>query len=144
MTPRFTAGDPNADAAVVLVTVVASTAVWVAVTFLTQPEPERVLENFYRRVRPGGPGWARVSERLGLGREPIPGGALSWVNWLVGLVTVYSALFGIGRIVFGELVPGLLLLGIAALGFLWIGRALRQQHEPSPAEAVSAAAEAAD
>src|SRR5436305_657928 len=84
--PRFAANDPNAQATVMLVTVACSTVVWLAVTLLTRPEPDAVLEAFYRRVRPGGPGWAKVSERLGFGREPIPGGALARTNWIAGIV----------------------------------------------------------
>ena len=38
------------------------------------------------RVRPGGPGWATVSTRIGFGREAIPGGALAWTNWIAGIV----------------------------------------------------------
>ena len=66
----------------------------------------RVLESFYRRVRPGGPGWRRVSERTGFGREGIPGGALAWTNWIAGIVAVYSTLFGIGKIIFGQTMAG--------------------------------------
>src|SRR6202008_1668344 len=40
--PRFAAGDPNADAAIMLVTVAITTVVWLAVTFLTAPEPDSV------------------------------------------------------------------------------------------------------
>ena len=90
-----------------LVTVVVSTVVWLAVTFLTTPEPDATLDAFYQRVRPGGPGWARVSARLGFGREPIPGGAMSFLNWGLAIVLVYTALFGIGKIVFGRLLDGL-------------------------------------
>jgi Na+/proline symporter len=75
---RFPAGDMRSDAWVMLVTVGVSTVVWLSVTYLTKPEPEEVLESFYRRVRPGGPGWRRISERAGFGREGIPGGALAW------------------------------------------------------------------
>ncbi len=67
--PRFAAGDLRGDAWVMLVTVATSTIVWLVVTFATQPEPDRMLESFYRRVRPGGPGWAAVSERAGVGRK---------------------------------------------------------------------------
>ena len=38
------------------------------------------------RVRPGGPGWATISTRLGYGREAIPGGALAWTNWIAGVI----------------------------------------------------------
>jgi Na+/proline symporter len=124
---RFAPGDPNADATVMLVTVGVTTVVWVAVTFLTAPEPAHVLESFYRRVRPGGPGWARVSAAAGFGREAIPGGALAWTNWVAGVVAVYSSLFGIGKCVFGEWSSGLVLIGVAALAFTWIARSFRDE-----------------
>ncbi|WP_353805888.1 ATP-binding protein, partial [Acinetobacter baumannii] len=80
-------------------------------------ERERVFEAFYRRVRPGGPGWTRISERLGYGREPIPGGALAWTNWIAGVVAVYATLFGIGKVVLGDLLLGGVLLAVAAAAF---------------------------
>ena len=129
--PRFAANDPNAQATVMLVTVACSTVVWLAVTLLTRPEPDAVLEAFYRRVRPGGPGWAKVSERLGLGREPIPGGALAWTNWIAGIVAVYATLFGIGKLVFGYTGTGVVLLAIAASAFYWISRSFRGESAPS-------------
>jgi Na+/proline symporter len=121
----FPKGDLRADAIVMLVTVAASTVVWVAVTFMTKPETDEVLDSFYRRVRPGGPGWARVSERAGFGREPIPGGALAWSNWIAGIVAVYATLFGIGKLIFGELATGLTMLAVAVAAFAWIARSFR-------------------
>jgi len=125
--PRFAPNDPNAIATVMLVTVACSTVVWLTVTLLTKPEPDAVLESFYRRVRPGGPGWAKVSERLGFGREPIPGGALAWTNWIAGIIAVYTTLFGIGKIVFGFTGTGLVMLAVAAAAFYWISRSFREE-----------------
>ncbi|HEX9607148.1 MAG TPA: sodium:solute symporter family protein [Gemmatimonadaceae bacterium] len=125
--PRFPASDLRADAWVMLVTVAVSTVVWLGVTFATKPEPDRVLEAFYRRVRPGGPGWAVVSEQAGFGRESIPGGALAWTNWIAGIVAVYSSLFGIGKLVLGNLAQGLLMLAIAVVAFSWIARSFREE-----------------
>ncbi|HUS61454.1 MAG TPA: hypothetical protein VMY34_04600, partial [Acidimicrobiales bacterium] len=65
--PRFAADDPNGDAWVMLITVAVSTVIWLGVTFATKPEPDATLDSFYQRVRPGGPGWAVVSARLGYG-----------------------------------------------------------------------------
>ena len=121
---RFTKGDPRIDAWVMLVTVAVSTVIWLSVTFLTSPEPDSILNSFYRRVRPGGPGWATVSKRLGYGREPIPGGRLAWVNWIAGIVAVYGTLFGIGKLIFGEIVPGIVLCAIALIAFAWIARSM--------------------
>jgi Na+/proline symporter len=126
----FPADDPRTDSVIMLITVALSTVVWLAVTFMTAPETDAILESFYRRVRPGGPGWARVSQRIGFGRESIPGGALAWTNWIAGIVAVYSSLFGLGKLIFGELGTGAILLVIAAVAFAWIARSFRS--EPAP------------
>ena len=127
--PKFAAGDPRADAWVMIVTVGITTVVWLTVTFLTQPEPPAVLEAFYRRVRPGGPGWATISTRIGFGRESIPGGALAWTNWIAGIVAVYSTLFGIGKLIFGHFALGFGLLAVAAIAFAWIAKGFRAEEK---------------
>jgi Na+/proline symporter len=127
MRGRFPAGDLRTDAWVMLITVVSSTAIWLSVTFLTAPEPDAKLEAFYQRVRPGGPGWRRISAKLGYGREPIPGGALAWTNWLAGIVAVYATLFGIGKLIFGEYLTGAIMLVVAVLAFGWIAKAFREE-----------------
>lgn len=119
-------GDFEAQAKTMLVTVLVSTIVWVAVTFLTKPEPDEKLRSFYERVRPGGPGWARVSTAMGLGREAIPGGALSFANWGLAVVLVYSALFGIGKVVLGATAAGLGLLLLAGACFALVMRNLKR------------------
>ncbi len=124
--PMFPPKHPNADAMVMLVTVAVSTAVWLTVTFMTSPEPDSTLDAFYRRVRPGGAGWRRVAERAGFGAEGIEGGALTWTNWIAGVVAVYSSLFGIGKVIFGDLPLGLGLLAVAAGCFAWIARSFRE------------------
>ena len=129
---HFPKGDLRADAWVMLITVAISTVVWLGVTFLTPPEQDHVLESFYRRVRPGGPGWAKVSTRLGFGRESIPGGALAWTNWVAGVIAVYGSLFGIGRIVIGEVVPGIVMLAVAVAAFAWIARSFRNEDATKP------------
>ncbi len=116
------------QAIVMLVTVVATTVVWLAVTFLTAPEPDATLDAFYLRVRPGGPGWARVSARLGFGKEPIPGGAMSFLNWGLGILLVYTALFGIGKVLFGRLPEGFTLLAVAIVAFVLIMWSLKRQE----------------
>ena len=135
---HFPGDNLRLNATVMLVTVAVSTVVWLGVTFATKPEPDRVLEAFYRRVRPGGPGWAVVSERAGFGRESIPGGALAWTNWIAGIVAVYSSLFGIGKLVLGNVVPGLVMLVIAAVAFAWIARSFREEPEALPGVGVPA------
>lgn len=59
----------NPDAVVLLTTVIVTTAVRASATMMTRPEPRQVLEAFYTRVRPGGPGWRDISTSLGLARR---------------------------------------------------------------------------
>jgi SSS family solute:Na+ symporter len=122
---HFAKGDPNSDATIMLLTVLVSTIVWLSVTFMTSPEPDGVLEAFYKRVRPGGIGWARIAERSGFGNEGIEGGIIPWTNWIAGIIAVYSTLFGIGKIVFAETTTGVIMLAIAAAAFFWISRSFR-------------------
>ena len=121
------ADSPLVQTYVMLITVVVSTVVWLTVTFLTKPESDEKLDSFYQRVRPGGPGWRRVSERLGYGGETIPGGALAWTNWLAGIIAVYASLFGIGKLIFGETVTGVIMLVVSAAAFAWIAKAFREE-----------------
>jgi solute:Na+ symporter, SSS family len=112
-----------------LITTGVTTAVWLAVTMLTQPESEAVLDRFYRRVRPGGPGWRRVAGRLGFGQDPIPGGALSWVNWVAGVTAVYASVFGVGEFLTGNATLGWVECLIAIGAFLLIQRNLRVDEQ---------------
>lgn len=130
LTPAFVLdAGANTDAVILIGTVLVTTVVWLVATFVTPPEPDAVLDSFYDRVRPGGPGWVRISTRLGYGREKIPGGALAWTNWLAGLVAVYGTLFGIGKVIFGEYTAGAILLGLAVVAFWWISRSFREESE---------------
>ena len=90
-----------------------TTACWLAVTWLTPPEPDATLAAFYRRVRPGGPGWARVAARLGEPPPPPIRGQV--VDWLAGLGLVYGALLGAGALVLPRADPAWPYLGAAAL-----------------------------
>jgi Na+/proline symporter len=122
---HFEKGDPNMDATIMLITVAVSTVIWLTVTFMTSPEPDGILDSFYKRVRPGGPGWRRVAQRTGYGDEGIEGGIMPWTNWIAGIVAVYCSLFGIGKIIFGEHTLGIILLGVAGAALYWISRSFR-------------------
>jgi solute:Na+ symporter, SSS family len=112
-----------------LTTVGITTVVWLAVTLLTAAESEATLDRFYRQVRPGGPGWRRVALRLGFGDDRIPGGALSWMNWVAGLATVYASVFAVGAVVTGSPRRGLLYAVVALAAFLLIQRNLRADEQ---------------
>jgi SSS family solute:Na+ symporter len=108
-----------------LITVAVTTAVWLTVTFLTAPETDATLERFYRQVRPGGAGWRPVSRKLGFEGDRIPGGALSWVNWAAGVVSVYAAVFGVGALLTGAPAKGMVYMVVSVACFSLIYRNLQ-------------------
>jgi SSS family solute:Na+ symporter len=82
-------------------TVSVTTVVWIAATFLGPETDAKVLESFYRLVRPAGPGWSRVRAATGLTASPdsIPQAMLGWV---FGVFFVYASLFGVGAFLAGN------------------------------------------
>jgi Na+/proline symporter len=106
---------------IMILTVSITTAVWVAVTFLTRPETKDTLVSFYRRVRPGRAGWRPVSE---MAPEVVStgGGWFDALDWICGCALIYGALFGVGKLLLGEtrLGFGLLAMGAAGGAVIWI------------------------
>ncbi len=96
-----------------------TTLVWLAVTWLTPPADTARLVEFYRRVRPGGPLWRPIARLAPEVRADAGMGRL-WLDWLAGIVLVYTALFGIGSLIFGSYRGASVLLACAAAaaGFL--------------------------
>ena len=111
-----------------LITVVATTIVWIAITMLTLPETDATLMKFYKRVRPGGRGWSTVAKWAGFKEDKIPGGALSWVNWLAGLISVYCMVSALGAWLTRRHLQGWLYAAVAVLAFLLIQRNLRRDQ----------------
>jgi hypothetical protein len=94
--------------------VAVTSVVWLAVTFLTKPEPESKLLAFYRRVRPSILGWRHIAALA----PEVPASQDGWYNlldWLLGCLMVYMALFGIGKLLLGSTGMGLLFLAISGL-----------------------------
>jgi Na+/proline symporter len=98
----FDSGTPLGFAQTMLTTVGITTAVWLTATFATSPEPDAKLVSFYQRVRPAGPGWTAIAARAGVAAAaPAERLAPSFVNWVLGIVVVYSTLFCLGELLFG-------------------------------------------
>jgi hypothetical protein len=100
---------------IMIITVATTTVVWLAVTFLTKPEPWPTLVSFYSRARPGVTGWGPVA-RLAPGVRGSNDGWSSALDWIGGCALIYGVLFGTGKILLGEWTLGLLLLGTGLVG----------------------------
>ena len=112
---HFSQSDPRQFAWIVLITVAVTTVVWLSVTLLTKPEPEEVLLAFYRRVRPSPALWGPIA-RKATDIAPSRDGLFNLVDWLSGVAMIYAFLFGVGRIIFGQVLAGAAFLA-AGLAF---------------------------
>ena len=99
-------------------------------TFLTRPTSAATLDAFFRRVRPGGPGWRPVAARnpevevdAGLGQLAL--------QWILGSAAVYAALFGVGWIVLGDTLQGVVTLAAAVAAIAFLVRSLRAAGTPA-------------
>jgi solute:Na+ symporter, SSS family len=130
----FTGSGPLLFAKSALTTTAITTLVWVAVTFLTRPEGDAVLERFYRKVRPDVRGWRAVARRAP-DVAPTRDLGTSAIDWLLGSAMVYLILFGTGKLLLHHAAIGAVLLvaGVAMASLLYV-RLLRRSWAPVGAE----------
>lgn len=111
--------DPSLN---LVIGVAVTTVVWMAVTLLTPPADRETLVSFYEKIRPLGGGWRKVvGQPVEDSGESITAGLLCW---FLGCVVVYSALFGVGHLLFSRTAAGILLLAVSLLAGLLMIRLL--------------------
>ena len=105
--------------------VLTTTIVWVLVTYLTQPENNNVLQGFYKKIQPGGPGWEKVLKDAKNENIQIVDNSEGWsvpsgiIAMLVGCVFIYSIMFATGSLIYGEYINAAMLLGVSVVsGFI--------------------------
>jgi Na+/proline symporter len=86
---------------------------WLSVTFLTKPEPTKTLENFYRRVQPGG-WWGPINKNYKHELQPVSKGF--FILWISGIMMIYGFTFGIGNLIFHNYSSAILLFGVSGIG----------------------------
>lgn len=102
------------------VTTLASAAIWLPALWIAGPESEETLDGFYRKVRPGGPGWRIVRERTGVDPEsPL---RLDLMRTASGCALLFGAMFAVGGVLL--LRPGVAAAnaGLAAVGVVVLSR----------------------
>jgi len=124
---KWDSDQPRDFAYIMIVTVSLTTIAWLAVTWLTPPEPDVTLNAFFRRVRPQGPGWAPVARAVGVAPTGSASLARSIVNAALGCVLVYAALFGVGHLLLRSAAVGVVLLAVSALAAFAIARNLHAE-----------------
>jgi Na+/proline symporter len=130
--------DPDRDidfAPMLVAATLTTTVVWLTVTCLTRAEPPERLASFFRKIRPGGPGWGPVAAACPDVRSDTGFGRL-WGQWALACVLVLGALFGVGETLLGRTGTGLAWSVVAAVAavLLWksMGRSESAAPPPSP------------
>jgi Na+/proline symporter len=110
--------------------VLVTTIVWVAVTYLTRAESKEVLQNFYKKIQPGGPGWTKVIDDASDENIVLIDSNEGWsvpsgiIAMLIGCVLIYSIMFATGYWIYGDYSLAIILTGVAlvsavALSKVW-------------------------
>ena len=129
----FTGNEPVIFAKGALVTTVITSAVWIATTFLTSPEPDEVLLRFYRLVRPDVRGWKRIAAFA----PEIPAHRDIGSNlgaWALGCVMIYGCLFGTGELLLHQSSQGILLLAVSIVSAWLLYRSVVLNFRVEPDE----------
>jgi len=100
---------------------VVTSIIWLTATFVTQPESKNVLQSFYKKIQPGGPGWAKVVDEAQAERVEIVESNEKWsvpsgiLAMLLGVVLIYSSMFATGYWIYGEANLALILTAVAVV-----------------------------
>ncbi len=119
-------GAPVASHVGLIINVLVTTLVWVMVSYVGPQTDRATLVNFYRVVRPGGRGWEPVRAEAGVGPSP-DSLAQALLGWTAGCVFVYSALFGSGAFLYGNLPLAATWLVAALVSGVIVARVLNAQ-----------------
>jgi Na+/proline symporter len=102
----------------IVIGAILTTVVWVVATYFTPPDDEETLQNFVKKVNPGGPGWSKYSHGVYSEPWPVPNGILCMI---LGCSAVYGVLLGVGQLIYGEPL-GFILIGLAGVSAFGLTR----------------------
>ncbi len=118
-------GNPVPQHISLLVTIAFTTAIWLAVTYLTKPVKKEKLISFYKLVKPAGPGWKKIQSESGLDRSP-DSLTLSFAGWVTGCLFVYSALFGTGAYIYGRISLAIFWTGLFVISTFFLIKVVKK------------------
>ncbi len=113
-----------------LITIAFTTICWVLTAYLGPQTDKKVLVEFYKKVRPFGPGWTHIRNEVIANegdvvkvRENIP---LALVGWVTGCAVIWSALFTVGNFLYGRLNYAFILLAVFAVSSIVLIRTINK------------------
>jgi Na+/proline symporter len=115
--------------------VLVTSIIWLGATFLTQPESKVVLQGFYKKIQPGGPGWSKVIKEAKEDQVEIVNSKEKWSvpagisAMLLGCVLIYSIMFATGYWIYGNITSAAILTVVAIISGLLLARAWNKMKD---------------
>jgi SSS family solute:Na+ symporter len=113
-----------------ILTVAVTTICWLLTAFFGPQTERKTLIDFYKKVRPFGPGWKSIRKEAGITEaeakathENMP---LALIGWVSGTTVIWSALFTVGNFLYGRTNYALMLLGIFIISGLVLLRVINR------------------
>jgi Na+/proline symporter len=127
-----------------ILTVVVTTVSWMLTAYLGPQTDREKLIAFYKKVRPFGPGWRSIRREAGITEAEAKATCESFpvaiVGWVSGSLTIWSALFTVGNVLYGRWVyAGVLFAVFVASGIVLI-KVINRLWAKGPVEEKSPAA----
>ncbi len=101
-----------------LISVVVTNVCWIMVALFSKPTQESVLVSFVAKIRPMGQGWSPIIEKAiqtgALTSQQMGTGKLAnqILAMIVGCFMIYGLLFGLGYLLYGQMMAALICLGV--------------------------------
>lgn len=110
-----------------IVTTGVTALAWMIVMYCTPPESEATLNEFYRRIRPGGPGWLRQRQATGL--APLQDLGWELQRTLAGVGLLFGTMLGVGGFLLWQPMVGWVCWTVAVGAAGWL-RHLQRRSQP--------------
>ncbi|WP_247218140.1 sodium:solute symporter family protein [Synechococcus sp. C9] len=101
-----------------LVTTGVTALVWLTAMYCTAPESEATLNEFYRRIRPGGPGWRQQQQATGL--APLQDLGWELQRTLAGIGLLFGSMLGVGGFLLWQPLAGWVCWTVAVGAGWWL------------------------
>ena len=101
--------------------VLITSVIWITVTYMTPAEDKSVLQTFYQKIQPGGPGWKKVIDEAEKENINITDDSQGWsvpsgiTAMLLGCVMIYAAMFATGYWIYGDYIQATIITMISAV-----------------------------
>lgn len=115
--------------------VLVTSIIWLAATFMTQPESKTVLRDFYKKIQPGGPGWEKVIKEANSDGVVIADPNVKWSvpqglsAMVLGCVLIYTCMFATGYWIYGDTTLAITLTVIAIVSGVLLAKVWNRMKE---------------